>query len=227
AAVAAALVGTALGSTIAGIRERVPVVALVGAGVALLAALAYPFPRAVGPVTATVRLEQVGALANVEVVLDPPTAARQATAFAVTSWQGGAPTVRASLEPGGQPGRYVSSRPMPVTGSWKTLVSLQRGDEVMAVPVYLPADPEIGAPAVPAVPERTERFVRNTTLLLREVRPGPAGAAVAAYSGLAALVTIWIALIAVAARRVPPPSPPSGGWSAARPPAAVRVAPSL
>ena len=225
AAVAAAVVGAALGSTIASTRERIPLAALGAAGVAILAALAYPFPRAVGPVTATVRLQQVGSLANVEVVLDPPTAASRATAFAVTSWQGGAPTVRASLE-GVGPGRYVSSRPMPVTGSWKTLVSLQRGDEVMAVPVYLPADPEIGAPEVPAVPERTERFVRNTTLLLREVRPGPAGAAVAAYTGLAVLVAIWIGLIGVAARRIPPPSPPSDGWSTARPPAKVRVAPS-
>ncbi len=106
------------------------------------------------------------------------------------------------------------------------MVSLQRGDEVMAVPVYLPADPEIGAPAVPALPERTERFVRNTTLLMREVRPGPAGAAVAAYSGLAALVSIWVALIVVAARRIPPPPPSSEGWSAARPSATVGVVPS-
>ncbi len=164
-------------------------------------------------------------MGTVEVVLDPPDAARQATAFAVSSWQGGSATVQANLVRVGK-GRYVASRPVPVTGKWKTMVSLQRGDEVMAVPVYLPADPQIGAPAVPALPERTERFVRNTTILLREVRPGPAGAAVAAYSGLAVLVSIWVALIVVAARRVPPPSPSADGWSAARPPATVRVAPS-
>jgi len=157
----------------------------------------------VGPVTATVRLQQVGSLANVEVVLDPPDAARNATGFGVSSSQGGSPLVWATLDQVG-PGRYVSSRPMPVTGDWKTRVGLQRGDQVMGVPVYLPADPEIGAPAVPALPERTERFVRITTLLMREVHPGRAWPAVAAYSGLAVLVSIWIALIAVAARRVPP-----------------------
>jgi len=74
----------------------------------------------------------------------------------------------------------------------------------MAAPVYLPADPEIGAPEVPALPERTERFVRNTTILLREVRVGPPGAAVAAYSGLAVVAAIYIALIAFTARQVPP-----------------------
>jgi hypothetical protein len=212
AAVAASLVGTALGGAVAKARETIPAAALAAAGVALLGTLAFPLPRDVGPVTATVRLEQVGSMANVEVVLDPPDAARRATAFAVTSWQGGSETVGADLRLV-EMGRYVSSRPMPITGSWKTMVSLQRGDEVMAVPIYLPADPEIGAPEVPAVPVRTERFVRNTTILLREVKGGPPGAAVAAYSGLAVVVAIFITLIAVTARRVPPVPPSAGGGS--------------
>jgi hypothetical protein len=210
AAVAASLVGTALGGAVAKARETIPAAALAAAGVALLGTLAFPLPRDVGPVTATVRLEQVGSMANVEVVLDPPDAARRATAFAVTSWQGGSETVGADLRQV-EMGRYVSSRPMPVTGSWKTMVSLQRGDEVMAVPIYLPADPEIGAPEVPAVPVRTEQFVRNTTILLREVKGGPPGAAIIAYSGLAVVVAIFIALIAITARRVPPVPPAAGG----------------
>lgn len=209
AAMAAALVGTALGGAVAKARETIPAAALAAAGVALLGVLAFPLPRDVGPVTATVRLQKIGSLANVEVTLDPPDAARRATAFGVTAWQGGDETVSADLKQVAV-GRYVSSRPVPVTGKWKTMVSLQRGDEVMAVPIYLPADPEIGAPEVPAVAERTERFVRNTTILLREVRGGPAGAAIAAYSGLAVVVTIFIALIAITARRVPPVVPPSG-----------------
>lgn len=226
AAVAAAVLGTGLGNAIAKAREGLPVAALAGAGVVLLGVVAFPLPRNVGTVSATVRLEQLGSMANVEVVLDPPDAARNANAFAVSSWQGGSEIVQADLEPAG-PGRYLSSRPVPVTGSWKTMVSLQRGDEVMAVPVYLPADPEIGAPAVPALPERTERFVRNTTILLREVRPGPAGAAVAAYSGLAVLAAIWVALIVVGARRVPPPAPfSSDGWPPVQPSPRVGVAPS-
>jgi hypothetical protein len=203
AAMAAALIGTSLGGAIAKAQERIPIAALAVAGVALLGTLAFPLPRDVGPVTATVRLEQVGSLANVQVQLDPPDAARRATAFAVSSWQGGSETVSADLKQVSL-GNFVSSRPVPVTGSWKTMVSLQRGNEVMAVPVYLPADPQIGAPAVPAVPERTERFVRNTAILLREVRPGPAGAAVAAYTGLAIVVAGYAALITLIARRVRP-----------------------
>jgi hypothetical protein len=222
--VAAAVLGTALGGTIAAARRRLPAWSMAAAGVVLLGALAFPFPRQVGPVTATVRLQQVGSLANVDVVLDPPTAARQSTAFVVTSWQGGAATVRAKLNQVG-PGHYVSSRPMPVTGTWKTMVSLQRGAEVMAVPIYLPADPKIGAPAVPALPVRTQPFVRNTTLLLREVHPGPAWPRMAAYTGLAVLVAAWIALISVAARRVPPVQLSAPRWPVDRssPPAAVSL----
>ena len=226
AAMAAALVGTALGGAIAKAQERIPAAALAAAGVALLGTLAFPLPRDVGPVTATVRLVQIGSLADVDVTLDPPDAARTATAFAVSSWQGGSETVQADLKQVAM-GRYVSSRPVPVSGSWKTMVSLQRSDEVMAVPVYLPADPEIGAPEVPAVPVRSERFVRNTTILLREVKDGPAGAAVAAYAGLSIVVAVYIGLIALTARRVPPFSgPPGPPDRLSAPPAWVAPAPA-
>jgi hypothetical protein len=212
AAMAAALVGTALGGAIAKARETIPAAALAAAGVALLGTVAFPLPRDVGPVTATVRLQQVGSLANVEVTLDPPDAARRATAFAVSAWQGGSETVGADLKQVSL-GKYVSSRPVPVTGKWKTMVSLQRGNEVMAVPIYLPADPAIGAPEVPAIPVRTERFVRNTTILLREVKGGPPGARNAAYAGLAIVVALYIGLISLTARKVPPTSPPPAGPS--------------
>lgn len=226
AAIAAALVGTAFGGAIAKARERIPAAALAAAGVAIVGTLAFPLPRDVGPVTATVRLVQIGSMADVDVTLDPPDAARTATAFAVSAWQGGSETVQADLKQVAM-GRYVASRPVPVTGSWKTMVSLQRGDEVMAVPVYLPADPEIGAPEVPAVPERTERFVRNTTILLREVKEGPAGAAVAAYSGLAVVAAVYIGLIALTARRVPPFSaPPDPPDRLSSPPAWAAPAPA-
>ncbi|CAA9272530.1 MAG: hypothetical protein AVDCRST_MAG10-3369 [uncultured Acidimicrobiales bacterium] len=226
AAIAAALVGTAFGGAVAKARERIPAAALAAAGVAIVGTLAFPLPRDVGPVTATVRLVQIGSMADVDVTLDPPDAARTATAFAVSAWQGGSETVQADLKQVAM-GRYVASRPVPVTGSWKTMVSLQRGDEVMAVPVYLPADPEIGAPEVPAVPERTERFVRNTTILLREVKEGPAGAAVAAYSGLAVVAAVYIGLIALTARRVPPFSaPPDPPDRLSSPPAWAAPAPA-
>ncbi len=107
------------------------------------------------------------------------------------------------------PGRYVSARPVPVGGSWKSMLSLYRGDEVMAAPVYLPADPEIGAPEVPLLPQRRERMVRNTEVYLRESHAGSAWVGMAAYGGLALVVASWIALFAISSR------PPTGAAAAA------------
>lgn len=180
--------------------------------VALALVLAYPLPREVGAVQALIRLEPVGALANVEVELQPADAAVDASAFGVVSWQGGG-RVMAELRQVG-PGRYRSSRPVPVTGTWKSMVGLQRGNQVMAAPIYLPADDKIGASAIPALPTRQVAFVRNTDILLREAHGGPTWPAAAAYSGLALVVAGWLALFALNVARLsasPAPSTPSGG----------------
>ena len=184
----------------AGGPDRIPLAALVGAGVALVAVLAYPLPRNVGSVDAVIRTQLVGDRAVVEVDLVPADAADDASGFAVTSWQGGGRVTAYFDEIG--PGRFRSERTVPVSGSWKTVVSLQRGDEVMAAPVYLPADPSIGAVEIPLVPERQAPFVRNTTLLLREQHPGPTWPAVAVWIGLSTVMAVWVALMAITARRV-------------------------
>ena len=178
----------------------VPIGALALAGVVLIGALAVPLPRRVGKVDATIALERQGDHAIVDVKLRPPDAADDAIALSVNAWQGGG-TRQADLHRVG-PGHYRTDEPIPVTGSWKSMVSLLRGDQVMAAPIYLPADPEIGAPEIPAVPSRDVAFVRNTTLLLREQHPGPAWPAVLAYSGLAVLVAVFVALIAYTVVRI-------------------------
>ncbi|MDP9403644.1 MAG: hypothetical protein M3P85_10000 [Actinomycetota bacterium] len=223
AAVAAAVVGTAL-SQAAGRGEAaadgdgaaapgIPAGALALAGLALVAALAYPLPRNVGPVDAVISLERAGDEALVSVALDPPDAADRATLFGIVSWQGGG-RVSAELREVG-PGRYVSSRPVPVSGRWKSLVGLQRGDEVMAAPIYLPADPEIGAAAVPALPERRVAFSRNTDILLREAKDGPSWPALAAYLGVALVAGMWVFLLGLAVARI-------GGGGSSDPDASVR-----
>ena len=211
AAVAGAVVGTALShagdegeAREAGHGIGVPAGALVAAGLALVATLAYPLPRNVGPVEAVIGLAPAGQEATVTVTLDPPDAAERATLFGIVSWQGGG-RVSAELRETG-PGRYVSSRPVPVTGRWKSMVGLQRGDEVMAAPIYLPADPEIGAPAVPALPERRVAFSRNTDILLREAKDGPAWPAIAAYAGVALVASMWLLLLGTAVTRIGAPA---------------------
>ena len=190
---AAAVLAVGLARVVAGGR-RVGAGALVAAGVALLATLTLPLPRDVGNVEAVIRLEPIGDVADVAVELQPPDAADGATAFGLASWQGGGRVLSKLVEVG--PGRYVSASPVPITGTWKTMVGLQRGDEVMAAPIYLPADVEIGASAVPALTERRTPFVRNTAVLLREAHDGPAWPAIVAYASLAAMAATWVALFA-------------------------------
>jgi len=44
------------------------------------------------------------------------------------------------------PGHYVSTRPIPVWGSWKTLLRVQDGKTMAGVPLFLAADPGINKP---------------------------------------------------------------------------------
>jgi hypothetical protein len=97
---------------------------------------------------------------------------------------------------------------MPIGQKAKTLVRLHRGGEMGAVPVRFPADPEIGASAIPAV-DRTASFERDSKLLMRESHTGSPTAARIIFSALAAIVAAWITVLATAGtqivrRRLPP-----------------------
>ncbi|MGH2706879.1 MAG: hypothetical protein ACRDJF_02905 [Actinomycetota bacterium] len=238
-AVAAATLGAGIARAFARNRDRIPLPALGLAAVALIGALAYPLPRNVGDVSATIRLIPAGERANVEVILDPPDAAEGATVFGIGSWQGGGIETAGLTEVG--PGRYRSTAPVPITGNWKTTVGLQRGDEVMVAPVYLPEDRGgqfLGAdvkpvPAVPAIPERHERFVSSPDLLLRESHEGPPWPAAAGWGTLVVLMALYLGIMAWIARQVwidedrAPSSPdtPSGLRAPASPAPALGLMP--
>lgn len=219
AGTAAAMLGAALARPMADGGTRLPWAAAFGGGVLLLGVLAYPLPRHVGHVEADVRLRTPDAAQSiVEVDLQPANAADSATAFGIVAWQGGG-RVAASWEKVGE-GRYVSSKALPITGRWKTVVGLQRGDQVMAVPVYFPKDPEIFDNGFPAVPERHEVFARNTKYLLREQKAGGAFAANAAYAGVSVVVVLFLGMYALCAIKVTPDEERpvrSGGYRPARP----------
>jgi hypothetical protein len=69
------------------------------------------------------------------------------------------------------PGHYLTTEPVPVWGSWKTLLRLHDGTTLAAVPIFLAADPGIGAPEVPAQASMTRPFVAEITILQRERNP--------------------------------------------------------
>lgn len=89
----------------------------------------------------------------------------------ILSWQGRMENDRGlqidRLEKVG-PGHYRSTRPLPVWGSWKTLLRIQDGYTMTAVPIYEPADDAIPAPEVPALSAMNRPFVQEITILQRE-----------------------------------------------------------
>ncbi|RDH74354.1 hypothetical protein DVS77_32155 [Mycolicibacterium moriokaense] len=92
----------------------------------------------------------------------------------ILGWQGGLANDRGifvdHLERLG-PGHFRSTTPMPVYGSWKTLLRVHDGRTLTAVPIFLAGDPGIGAPEVPAESIMKRPFVAEVTILQRERSP--------------------------------------------------------
>ncbi|MDQ3646154.1 MAG: hypothetical protein M3345_04380, partial [Actinomycetota bacterium] len=193
-AIPGAILGRAMGEVLSDRRERPGARALALCVLAVVALLALPFPRRDTPIAATLTTESVSAgRVQVEVEIDPADAAEPADWFEVLSWQGGALQLTEMEEL--SPGRYRSAEPVPVGGQWKTFVRLARGDVLVAIPVFLPADPAIGASEIPVAPSRDAEFQRDTELLLREAHAGSSWPALVAYSAILLLAVTWIAAL--------------------------------
>ena len=194
AAVAAAVLGGTFGRIVSfrpsGIRWPAVVLCLA----TLVAALAIPLPRTVPEAEVRVVTTPAGAGAvQVEAYVEPATAISGPERFEVMAWQGGGHANVAMLPVA--PGHFRSETAVPVGGTWKTNLRLGQGSHVAAVPVALPADPAIGAGAVPLVPERVAPFQADAAVLLREATEGPAWPAVVGYSYVAVAIAVVIGLL--------------------------------
>jgi hypothetical protein len=197
-AIGAALLAVALAGGVRREGPGVPSWAVALGGVAVLVGLVIPLPRHAGNVKAAIQVVHQGDNAIVHVTLTPANAADHARWFQVSAWQGGG-TVLSNMRREG-PGRYVSDRAVPVSGKWKTLLRLHRGDQLMTAPIWMPADPEIGAAQIAAV-DRTVPFAHEQKYLLRETRSGPATFAVFAYALLTVVALAWGTAFVLAAKR--------------------------
>ena len=78
------------------------------------------------------------------------------------------------------PGHYRTTKPVPVWGTWKTLLRVHDGDIVEPrCRSILAGDPGIGAKEVPAEASMTRPFVQEITILQRERNPDDPKPAVA------------------------------------------------
>jgi hypothetical protein len=184
AAVVAGLVGGLLGSLIGAAlasdripfpRGIAPKAALAAAFVGLIGMVGYGL-RADNPgnVSATVKLADVpsvgaGRHVSAQVRLTPRDAAKDAKWLMVTAWQGKDKLVVDRLKRVG-PGVYTTTEPIPVGGSWKTMLRLHRGDQLLGMPLYMPEDTAIPAKAVPASAQFTRPLTADKKILQREAK---------------------------------------------------------
>lgn len=224
-ALGAAVLGVAFARAVAG-RPDIRSArgwALALAAVVCLATILIPMRRPTGDVTAAVRTEPgpTAGTAFVIATLDPVDVAEDASWFQAMAWQGGGLEL-ADMEPTGRAGEYRSAHAVPVGAAiegdrsyWKTTLRLHRGMEMMAIPIYLPADPDIDEPELSAI-GTTTAFASEQTYLQRETVDGNAWLSPVVHSTLIAITALWALAFVVAIRSMD--SPTSGdrhrrtGW---------------
>jgi hypothetical protein len=193
-ALAAAILGTAMGRVLACERPAIGRVPLALAGIAVVGGLAFPLPRSAAPYEGTLTMQPAGdGGVDLSVTMSPTGAVENVDFFEVMAWQGGSLEIVPLEERG--PGVYEAAGPVPASHHWKTMLRLADKDLMAAIPVYLPEDPAIGAQEIPVVPERTATFHRDTELLMREAHEGAAWPATVAYSSILGIAVVWLATL--------------------------------
>ena len=96
----------------------------------------------------------------------PPTVVDNPAWLTLTGWQGeGFHIDHLVAAPDGS---WHTTTPLPLGGGWKVLVRLHDGRTMAGVPVFLPADPALGAVETPALADTTRDAVREGLILQRE-----------------------------------------------------------
>jgi hypothetical protein len=154
------------------------VLTVLAIGGATATGLRYNVPQ---NVTATITLTDVPGnaagqrLVNADVRINPPDfVSENPNWVSILGWQGHLQNQRGQVVDNLEkvaPGHYRTTEPVPAWGSWKTLLRLHDGKTLTAVPIYLAADPGIGAKEVPAEASFTRPFVAEITILQRERNP--------------------------------------------------------
>ncbi|MDP9460369.1 MAG: hypothetical protein M3Q22_09020 [Actinomycetota bacterium] len=202
-AVAGGISGGLLGALLAvGLRRRLPRpaaarTALVGSLVVLGAAVTNGLVATVPDrLDATFGIEDMQTdprTANVRVRLDPADFVDEPSWVQITSWQGDGLVVT-PLERTAE-GAYRTTGPVPVHGTWKTLLRIHDGRTLTAVPIYLPADEAIGAEEVHAQDGVTREAVPEKEILQRELKDDVPGW----LWTIANLVVLFCTLVLIAA----------------------------
>jgi hypothetical protein len=174
------IAGGLLGGLLAsGLRRRLPGKAVaralvVGSLVLLAAAVAngliVDVPKNLKATFAIDDTQSDPRMGDISVRLDPANSLDDPSWVTITSWQGGGLVVDKLTQTG--PGAYKTTQPIPLYGDWKTLLRIHDGRTLTAVPIYLPADSAIPAPAIKADDGMTRQAIPEIKILQRERKDG-------------------------------------------------------
>lgn len=98
-----------------------------------------------------------------------PADVKDAQYVSTIAWQGGG--LESNTMKRIAPGVYRTTEPIPVGGPWKTASRTQIGRQLVAVPIYLPADPGIPVPALVNPGTQTLQMQNELQYLQRERKP--------------------------------------------------------
>jgi hypothetical protein len=134
-------------------------------------------------------------------------AAEGAAWFEVLAWQGSTHGSAGGFEQQTMQrqadGTWRSAGPIPVGGSFKTLLRLHSGSGMQAVPVFLPADDALHAQEVPAV-DGPRPFQREKSILQREAKTDDVNLERGAYAAIAGIALVWMLILSWGLRRLDP-----------------------
>lgn len=214
-ALGAAVLGMAFGRVVShrpsGIRAGQVAAALAAVVIAGLSLV----PRTTPQASVTIRTQLAGqGLVHVEVEPHPAGAFDGAERLQVMAWQGGGLVVEPLRLV--SPGRYRTTQPVPHGGRWKTMVRVAKGSDLGAIPLSMPADPEISALAVDLLPLQRTAFAAESTIMLREAHDGPTWPSIVGFGfvglGVSAIIGLLLAgTVGLDRRRRAP------GWTNTKP----------
>jgi hypothetical protein len=209
AAIAGSLIGALIGSTLASDRVERPRgagIALVGAVAVVVAIVGYGLQTSPGsPKSAHVTLTELQSAphrtVSAKIELTPRSAADNADWLTVTAWQGGGKLVVDRLHRI-EKGVYRTTKPIPVSGAWKAVLRLHKGNAIDGVPIYLPNDPAIPAVEVPAAASFTRPFTSDKKILQRESKSSSAALVTGAHLVVLAISAVLLTLLGWGLRRL-------------------------
>jgi hypothetical protein len=206
-AIAGGVLGALIGSALA--SDRLPLPrragwAVAAASVVIAGVVAYGLRETSAPelraqVTTTEVRSGPQREVSARVVITPRTATHDAKWVAISDWQGGGLVVDRLRRV--DDGVYETTQPIPAHDGWKSILRVHKDRWLAGVPLYMPADAAIPAPAVPIRPRVVRSFRDEKFLFQREAKVDPGPVSGFAYAGVLALALAILAGLGVGLRR--------------------------